>query len=96
MLPKFEVLFGIPGDHDLVLTRSRGRGGAMRGEFWSHQEVDQSGAVIACYESHDEVDANGHARRGWRKYDSLGSLVDAQTVSASWSVASKRQLPFAA
>ena len=96
MLPNFEALFGIPPHHRLFLVRSRGRGGPMWGEYWTHEEVDAHGNIIARYESYEEADAHGHARRGWRKYDSLGHLVEVQTVSASWSVQSGNQPPFAA
>src|SRR5215210_4500366 len=96
MLPNFEALFGIPPHHRLFLVRSRGRGGLMWGEYWTHEEVDVHGNVIARYESYEEVDAHGHARRGWRKFDSLGKFTDLQTVSESWSVQSRNQPPFAA
>ncbi len=96
MLPNFEFLFSIPEDHDLVLTRSRARGGVIRGEYWSHEELDRSGTVIARYESRDEVDAHGHSQRGWRKYDSTGTLAEERTVSESWPMQPKRQLSRAA
>ena len=86
MLLNFETLFGTPPHHRLVLIRSRGRGGQMWGEYWTHEEVDQRGTVIARYESYDEVDARGQVRCGWRKYDASGHLVEARAVSASWSV----------
>jgi hypothetical protein len=89
MLPNFETLFGIPHHYRLVLIRSRSRGGRVRGDYWSHHEVDPSGAVIAVYESYDEVDARGQPQCGWRKYDALGSLADVQTVSSSWSAPSR-------
>src|SRR5829696_7986467 len=40
MLPNFETLFGIPHHYRLVLIRSRSRGGRVRGDYWSHHEVD--------------------------------------------------------
>jgi hypothetical protein len=96
VLLNFETLFGTPPHHRLVLIRSRGRGGQMWGEYWTHEEVDQRGTVIARYESHDEVDARGQVRCGWRKYDASDSLVDEQTISASRSVRSRQQPRFAA
>ena len=96
MMPNFEALFGIPHHHRLVLIRSRARGGQVRGVYWSHQEVNPSGAVMAVYESYDEVDAQGQAQRGWRKYDALGSLEDVQTLSSSWPAPSRSQPRFAA
>src|SRR3954469_677675 len=89
MLLNLEVLFGIPPHHRLWLIRSRGRGGPMWGEYWTHEEVNQGGTVMARYESYDEVNANGKVRCGWRKYDASGSLVNEQTVSANWSGKSK-------
>ncbi len=91
MLPTFELLFRVPAQHTLVLVRSRGRGGRMRGEFWSHQELDGTGAVIASYESYDEVDTHGHVQCGWRKYDAAGLLMEAQTVPESWSVRAEKE-----
>jgi hypothetical protein len=96
MLPNFELLFGVPRHHNLVLIRSRGRGGALWGDYWSHQEVDGSGTVIASYESYAEVDTQGHVQCGWRKYDSSGNLIEAQTFSASGSIQSSKQRPLAA
>jgi hypothetical protein len=96
MLPNFEALFGVPRHYRLVLIRSRGRGGAMWGDYWSHQEVDGSGTVIASYESYAEVDTQGHVQCGWRKYDSSGNLIEAQTFSASGSIQSSKQRPLAA
>ena len=84
--PTFELLFGVPPHHCLWLVRSRGRGGSMWGEYWTHEEVDSSGTIIARYESYDEVDARGQVRCGWRKYDASGHLVEVRTVSVSWSV----------
>jgi len=81
----FEALFGIPDHHDLLLIRSRSRGGLMPGAYWTHDEVDQSGTVIARYESYNEVDHNGLVQCGWRKYDSLGQLVDEQSIPEHWS-----------
>ena len=85
MLPNFEALFGIQHHHRLILLRSRGRGGLIQGVYWTHEEVDPSGSVIARYESYDEVNSNGETQCGWRKYDSLGNLVDEQTFAESWS-----------
>src|SRR3954463_6507836 len=51
MPPIFEALFGIPPHPRLWLVRSRGRGGSMWGEYWTHEEVDPSGTVIARSES---------------------------------------------
>ena len=96
MLPNFEVSFGIPAHHRLWLVRSRGRGGPMWGEYWTHEEVDPSGTIIARYESYDEVDTRGQVRCGWRKYDASGSLVDQQALSASRSVRSGQQPRLAA
>ncbi len=96
MLPTFEVLFGIPYHHRLVFIRSRSRGGPMRGIYWTHEEVDQSGTVIARYESYEQVDRSGRVRRGWRKYDASGCLIGQQIIPESGSVQTKRQAPFAA
>jgi hypothetical protein len=96
MLPNFEALFGIPPHHRLLLVRSRGRGGPMWGDYWTHEEVDQGGIVIARYESFEEMDARGQVRCGWRKYDASGSLVHEQTISARGSVRSGQQPRFAA
>ena len=63
-LPNFEALFSIPPTHRLLLVRSRGRGGPMRGEYWTYEEIDEGGNVIARYESYDEIVAEGLAQRG--------------------------------
>jgi hypothetical protein len=92
----FEILFGIPAHHRLWLVRSRGRGGPMWGEYWTHEEVDQSGTVIARYESYEEVDARGQVRCGWRKYDASGGLIAQHTIPDSGLVHSNSQPRFAA
>ena len=96
MLPTFEVLFGIPPHHRLWLVRSRGRGGPMWGEYWTHEEVDPSGTVMARYESYDEVDARGQVRCGWRTYDASGCLIAQHTIPDSGSVRSGQQPRLAA
>ncbi len=96
VLPNFELLFGVPPHHSLVLMRSRARGGLMRAEFWSHQEMDGSGAVVASYESYDEVDAHGQGRCGWRKYDASGCLVAQHSIPDSGLAHSNSQPRFAA
>jgi hypothetical protein len=96
MLPTFEVLFGIPPHHRLWLVRSRGRGGPMWGEYWTHEELDPSGTVMARYESYEEVDARGQVRCGWRKYDASGRFVNEQTIAARGSVRSGQQPRLAA
>ena len=85
MQPTFEVLFSIPDHHRLVLVRSRTVGGLMRGTYWTHEEADQNGSVVARYESYEEADNKGQVQCGWRKYDSAGCLVDEQTFSGGWS-----------
>ena len=57
----------------------------MWGEYWTHEEVDHSGTVVARYESYEEVDARGQVQCGWRKYDRQGHLVDGQTFAGGWS-----------
>src|SRR5215213_4739452 len=57
MLPNFEALFGLPPHHRLFLVRSRGRGGPMWGEYWTHEEINECGSVIARYESCEELNA---------------------------------------
>ena len=96
MLPNFEALFGFPPHRRLYLVRSRGRGGPTWGDYWTHEEVDQGGIVIARYESFEEVDAQGQVRCGWRKYDVSGTLVDEQTIAARGSVRSGQQPQVAA
>jgi len=96
MLPTFEVLFGIPPHHRLWLVRSRGRGGSMWGEYWTHEEVDQRGRVIARYESSEEVDRAGQVRCGWRKYDASGCFIAQHSIPDSGSVQSRQQPRFAA
>jgi hypothetical protein len=86
--PTFEVLFGIPPHHRLWLVRSRGRGGPMWGEYWTHEEVNQGGTVLARYESYDEVDARGQVRGGWRTYDASGCLIAQHTIPDSGSARS--------
>ena len=95
MLPTFELLFGIPAHHSLVLIRSRGCGGTMWGDFWTHEEVDQSGNVVARYETYERVDQNGQVRRGWRKYDTSGCLLDQRIIPESGAVQSTRQTSLA-
>ncbi len=85
MQPTFEVLFAIPNQHRLVLVRSRACGGVVHGTYWTHEEVDPSGFVVAQYDSYEERDGKGHLQCGWRKYDSTGSLVDGQTFVGGWS-----------
>ena len=96
MLPNFEALFGIPPHHRLWLVRSRGRGGPMWGEYWTHEEVDLNGTVVARYECHEEVDSAGQVQRGWRKYDASGCLIAQHTIPDSGSVHSNGQPRFAA
>jgi hypothetical protein len=96
MLPTFEVLFGIPPHHRLWLVRSRGRGGARWGEYWTHEEVDLNGTVLARYESHEEVDSAGQVQRGWRTYDASGRFVNEQTIPDSGLVHSNSQPRLAA
>ena len=85
MHPTFEVLFGIPDHHRLLLARSLGRGGVIHGTYWTHEEVDPSESVVARYESYEERDGKGHVQCGWRKYDSRGHLVDGRTLVGGWS-----------
>ena len=96
MPSNFEALFGIPRHHNLVLVRSRGCGGAMWGDYWSHQEVDGFGTMVARYESYAEVDTEGQVQCGWRKYDSSGNIIEAQTFSAIGSIPSRKQRPLVA
>ena len=35
-MPDFEKLFAIPADHELEQVRSRSRGGAIMGIYWTH------------------------------------------------------------
>ena len=51
MPPTFEVLFTIPDHHRLVLVRSRACGGVLQGTYWTHEEVDPSGFVVAQYDT---------------------------------------------
>ena len=85
MPPTFEVLFAIPDHHRLVLVRSRACGGVLQGTYWTHEEVDPSGFVVARYETYEERDGKGHLQCGWRKYDRQGHLVDGQTFVGGWS-----------
>ena len=74
-----------------MLFRSRGRGGVVQGTYWTHEEVDPSGSVVARYESYEEMDGKGHLRCGWRKYDSLGHFVEGQIFVGGWSSTSGSQ-----
>ena len=85
MQPTFELLFGIPVNHRLLLVRARSRGGVIQGTYWTHEEVDPSGAVVAYYESYEEAEGKGYIQCGWSKYDSFGHLVDGQTLVDGWS-----------
>ena len=91
VIPNFEVLFGIPHHHRLVLFRSRSRGGVMRGTYWTHEEVDLSGTMVARYESYDEIGSTGQVQCGWCKYDSQGVLIGQQTCGRGWSVRDRTQ-----
>ena len=74
-MPDFEKLFAIPADHELEQVRSRSRGGAITGIYWTHDQYDPSGRLVARFESFDERNS-GTRRTGWRKYSSDGALLD--------------------
>ncbi len=83
-IPNFEAIFGVAADHRLEQVRSRSRGGALRGTFWTHEEYDADGRLVARYESFHEFDsAAGTSRSGWVKYDADGWVVDEGRVAAS-------------
>jgi hypothetical protein len=66
-VPNFEALYEVPSTHRLVPIRSRSRGGLERAEYWTHEEYDLTGCLVARYESFEEVDAAGETRSGWCK-----------------------------
>ena len=68
----------------------------MWGEYWTHEEVNQGGTVLARYESYDEVDSAGQVRGGWRTYDASGCLIAQHTIPDSGSVQFGQQPRFAA
>jgi hypothetical protein len=68
-VPNFEALYEVPATHRLVPVRSRSRGGLNRAEYWTHEEYDPLGRLVACYDNFEEVDAAGRTRSGWRKLD---------------------------
>jgi hypothetical protein len=83
-IPNFEAIFGVAADHRLEQVRSRSRGGALRGTFWTHEEYDADGRLVARYESFREFDAAaGTSRNGWVKYDADGWVVDEGRIAAS-------------
>ena len=72
----FEALFRVPVIHRLLVVRSRSRGGLWSGVYWEHAEFDPHGLKVARYESFAESNQAGVRRRGWRKYDPDGRLVE--------------------
>ena len=86
MQPNFEYLFGVPSSHRLLLLRSRERGGVLWSLSWTHEQVDQSGAMTARYESYYEIDRVGCPHAGWRKYDHAGQLEDERAFIGGWVV----------
>jgi hypothetical protein len=72
----FDLIFGVPEDHRLVLVRSRSRAGVLMADFWSHNEYDAHNRLVARYESFDEWNPKtGVHRSGWHKYDDAGRLI---------------------
>ncbi len=74
-IPKFEDIFNVAADHQLLPVRSRSRGGAVVAEFWEHEEYDPSGRLLARYESYEEIGPEGSRHGCWRKFDVSGRLV---------------------
>ena len=76
-MKSFEATFGIPAEHQLVLVRSRIRGGSARNESWEHEEFNARGALVARYQSFTELDpATGRMQSGWYRYDADGFMID--------------------
>jgi hypothetical protein len=75
--PRFEAVFQVPVQHELVPVRSRSCGGKISRTFWEHEEYDASGRLVARYESFEESGASGQTASGWRKYDPDRRLVAA-------------------
>lgn len=68
-VPNFEALYEVPATHRLIPVRSRSRGGLCRAEYWTHEEYDLHGRLVARYESFEESSPAGETRSGWRKFD---------------------------
>jgi hypothetical protein len=72
----FEQVFAIDPAHQLVLVRSRSRGGALVGQLWTHNEYAPGGRLVARYETYEELNPlTGTRRGGWSKYDQEGRLL---------------------
>jgi hypothetical protein len=77
--PSFEGIFAIDVAHRLVLIRSRSRAGVVAGQFWTHNEYDAYGRLVARYESFEELNPATRSRRsGWSKYDQDGRLLESR------------------
>ena len=71
----FEALFCIPQRHQLVLVRSRSRGGLASRMSWGHEEYDTTGQLVARYESLEETGAAGEQISRWRRFNPQGEVT---------------------
>ena len=71
----FEALFCIPPRHQLVLVRSRSRGGLESRISWGHEEYDTTGQLVARYESFEATGAAGEQMSRWRRFNPQGEVT---------------------
>jgi hypothetical protein len=71
----FEVIFGIPPAHRLLLVRSRSQGCPAAAIAWEHDEYATDGRLVAHYQSFEQVNALGKRESGWRKFNCDGQLA---------------------
>jgi len=73
-----EELYGIHSNHTLKEITSRQRGTMAQNESWVHEEMDESGNLVARYESWHNTPLNlsQSTDSGYRKYDAQGMLVE--------------------
>ena len=79
----FEALFCIPQRHQLVLVRSRSRGGLASRMSWGHEEYDTTGQLVARYESLEETGAAGEQISRWRRFNPQGEVTAEENAGSA-------------
>lgn len=72
----FEEIFDVPSGHTLKKTSYREKGHLGQKEEWKHEELNETGEVVARYKSWDETNVRGFkSNSGYEKYDLDGNVV---------------------
>lgn len=73
----FEEIFRVPKNHTLRQVNLRQKGALAQDDYWTHDELDENGAVVAKYESwHCTSIGTLKTNSGFKKFDAKGTLLE--------------------